>query len=212
MPSAEKILEGLTSIANAWWALSLGWHLVLGLLILLVLGGSRPSKRLLALLLAAPVVSVSALAWIGANPFNGTVFAILAAALVRIALSLPHNPIAVGSGLLLVFGTVLLGFGWTYPHFLEASSWTSYLYAAPLGLVPCPTLSMLVGVSLIVGSFESRAWASTVAAAALVYGVIGVFTLGVAIDAVLVVGGTVLGGTAVSWERRVDECRDRILS
>jgi hypothetical protein len=103
------------------------------------------------------------------------------------------------------------GFGWTYPHFLEASSWTSYLYAAPLGLVPCPTLSLLVGVSLIVGSLDSKAWANTVAAAALVYGVIGVFALGVAIDAVLLAGAIVLGGNPVFGVRRMDACRNTIL-
>jgi hypothetical protein len=135
MPSSEEILESLTTIANAWRALSLGWHLVSGILALLVLNGSRPAKPLVALLLATPVVSVSVLAWIEANPFNGIIFAILAVALVRIALSLPWDPIVVGSGPLLVFGTVLVGFGWTYPHFLETSSWTSYLYAAPLGLI-----------------------------------------------------------------------------
>jgi hypothetical protein len=194
-------------VANAWRALSLAWHLVFGMLALLALSGLRPSKPLVALLLATPVVSVSALAWTEANPFNGIIFAILAVALVRIALGLPRDPVAVGSGPLLVFGTVLVGFGWTYPHFLEASSWTSYLYAAPLGLVPCPTLSTLVGVSLIVGSFESKAWANTVAAAALVYGVIGMFTLGVAIDAVLLAGAIVLGGTAVCGVRRMDACR-----
>lgn len=197
MPSSREILESLTTIANGWRALALGWHLVFGTFGLFVLGGLRPSKRLIALLLATPVVSVSALAWTGANPFNGIVFAILAVALVGIARSFPRDPIAVGSGPLLVVGFVLVGFGWTYPHFVEASSWTSYLYEAPLGLIPCPTLSMLVGVSLIVGSFESKAWATTVAAAALVYGVIGVFRLGVAIDAVLLAGAIALGGTAV---------------
>jgi hypothetical protein len=207
MPSSEEILDGLTTIANAWWLLSLAWHLAFGILALLVLAGSRPSKPLMALMLATLVVSVSALAWIAGNPFNGVVFAILAVALVGIGLSLPRDPITVGSGPLLVFGTVLVVFGWTYPHFLEANSWTSYLYAAPLGLVPCPTLSMLVGVSLIVGGFESKAWANTVAAAALSYGVIGVFTLGVAIDVVVLAGAMVLWGTAVSGVMRMDARR-----
>ena len=110
-----------------------------------------------------------------------------------------------------MFGLVLVGFGWTYPHFVEVHSWTSYLYAAPLGLIPCPTLSMLVGVSLIVGSLEAKAWAITVAAAALVYGVIGVFTLGVAIDAVLLAVAIVLGGTAAFGLRRMDAFRNTIL-
>jgi hypothetical protein len=70
---------------------------------------------------------------------------------------------------------------------------------------------MLVGFSLIVGSFESKEWANTVAAAALLYGVIGVLTLGVAIDAVLLAGAIVLGGNAVFGVRRMDAYRNTIL-
>src|SRR5688572_708636 len=84
MPSSAAILEGLTNIANEWRTVALGWHLVFAIVALIVLSGGRPSTRLVALLLAAPVISVGALAWQSGNPFNGTVFAILALALVRL--------------------------------------------------------------------------------------------------------------------------------
>ena len=73
-------------------------------------------------------------------------------------------------------------------------------------------LSLLVGVSLIVGSLDSKAWANTVAAADLVYGIIGVFALGVAIDAVLLAGAIVLGGNPVFRVRRMDACRNTIVT
>jgi hypothetical protein len=44
-----------------------------------------------------------------------------------------------------------------------------------------------------------------------VYGVIGVFALGVAIDAMLLAGAIVLGGNAVFGVRRMDACRNTIL-
>jgi hypothetical protein len=197
MPSSAAILEGLTTIAHEWRTVALGWHLVFATVALIVLSGGRPSTRLVALLLAAPVISVGALAWQSGNPFNGTVFAILALALVRLAFHFPNDPIAFASRPLVVTGTVLIGFGWVYPHFLEARPWTSYFYQAPLGLVPCPTLSVVVGVSLMLRSLAAKAWATTVASAALVYGVIGVFALGVAIDMVLLAGAIVLGVLAL---------------
>jgi hypothetical protein len=202
MPASATILEGLTTLANEWRAVAFGWHLLFATVALIALSGCRPSTRLVALLLASPVISVGALAWQSGNPFNGTVFAILALALVRMTRHFPSEPIAFASRPLVVTGMVLIGFGWVYPHFLEARPWTSYLYEAPLGLIPCPTLSVVVGGSLILRSFESKAWATTVTSAALLYGMIGVFALGVAIDAVLLAGAIVLSGTAVFRIRR----------
>jgi hypothetical protein len=79
-------------------------------------------------------------------------------------------------------------FGWIYPHFLETTSFVPYLYSAPLGLIPCPTLSMVVGLGLILGSFGSRGWTFTVGVVGLFYGLFGAVRLGVSLDWVLVVG------------------------
>jgi hypothetical protein len=211
MPSANEILQSLSIIANEWRVLACGWHFVFATLGLAVLGGARPSRRLVAMLLISPVLSISVLAWASANPFNGIVFAILAIGLASSALSVQPGPIAFGSRPMVVLGAGLIGFGWTYPHFLEARGWTSYLYEAPLGLIPCPTLSMLVGVSLVWRSFDSSAWASTLAAAAIAYGLIGVFALGVTIDGALLAGGLVLGGGAAAGRgRRTGVPRERL--
>jgi hypothetical protein len=61
------------------------------------------------------------------------------------------------------------------------------------------------------GQFRIEGLGHTVAAAALLYGVIGVFTLGVEIDAVLLAGAIVLGGQAVFGVRRMDACRNTML-
>jgi membrane protein implicated in regulation of membrane protease activity len=58
-------------------------------------------------------------------------------------------------------------------------------------------LSVVVGVSLILRNLASKAWATTVTSAALVYGVVGVFALGVAIDMVLLAGAIVLSVLAL---------------
>jgi hypothetical protein len=76
---------------------------------------------------------------------------------------------------------LLFAFGWGYPHFLDAKQWTAYLYAAPLGLLPCPTLSTVIGLTLMLGIFRSKPWSITLAVAAFVYGAVGVFVLRVSL-------------------------------
>ena len=116
------------------------------------------STVLAGILLALPLASVSLLAWLCGTPFNGTTFAIMTAALMGAAFSLPRTPLQVGAPWLVVPGVLLVAFGWVYPHFLRTDSWATYLYAAPLGLIPCPTLSAVIGTALVVRGLNSRGW------------------------------------------------------
>lgn len=192
MPIATEILEGLTAIANSWQSLAVLWHLFFGLLAVSVALGWRPANRLMGALLVPALVSVSILAWVEGNPFNGTVFGVLSLAFLGILPKLSDTPVRRSSPGWVVSGILLFAFGWTYPHFLSEGSDLVYLYAAPLGLVPCPTLSMLVGVTLIFGGFKSPMWSSLLVVAALFYGFFGALYLGVVIDWVLTAGGIVL--------------------
>ena len=193
MPSPDVILDSAAAIANDWRWLAIAWHAVF---IAAVIGTwwRRPITRTVATLMIAPVISVSALAWWSGNPFTGTLFAGLAVLMAFVARRLQSTPMVAGPSADAAAGVVLATFGLVYPHFLRAESWVEYVYAAPFGLVPCPTLIVLVGVSLLAGSFGSRPWAAVVAGASLIYGVIGVAVLGVWIDVVLIAGGMVLAG------------------
>ena len=202
MPSPEIILSGAASIANGWRTLAIGWHALLGTFVLAVLVGWRPSNRIAGYLFTAPLLSVSALAWASGNPFNGAMFAALALFLIGIATRLSKEPVDVASSPLLLLGALLVAFGWTYPHFLTADHWTAYTYAAPFGLLPCPTLSAVIGLTLVLGMLRSKLWSMTLAAAGFAYGAIGVFTLGVTLDYGLVAGATLLGaiaGVSATW-------------
>jgi len=192
MPSSEAILGGVTAIANQWRGLAIGWHVLFGSLLAGLLTGWRPSNRVAGGLLAAPFLSVSALAWSSGNPFNGTVFAALALLLLAGAGRLSKAPVRIASSLLFVPGALLVAFAWVYPHFLAVDRWTTYMYASPLGLIPCPTLSAVIGVTLIADCLHSRAWATTLGVAGLIYGAIGVFRLGVVLDYGLLAGAVVL--------------------
>jgi hypothetical protein len=194
MPSSEAILAGATSIANDWRAVAMAWHLVLVIAVATIVRGWRPSNRGAAYALSVPLLSVSAAAWLGGNPFNATVFAALFLLLLAICRRLSDDRIRLAAPVLAVPGVMLVVFGSAYPHFLETDSWITYACAAPLGVLPCPTLAAVIGATLVCGLHGSGPWSVTLAIAALAYGAGGVFALGVQLDYALVAGGLLLIG------------------
>ena len=192
MPTAEAVLSWATSVANEWRWLAIAWHVALGALLVAV-SRFRISERLVARLLVLPIVSVAALAWLSRNPFNGLMFTIAAGLLLRSVRHLPRSGTTRAARGWQFAGGMLIAFGWLYPHFLITDTWPAYAYASPFGLLPCPTLSVVVGVTLAAGGFRSVGWNAVVAAAGVLYGAIGVFRLGVVLDVWLLVGATLLG-------------------
>ncbi len=192
MPSSDEILNSLSTIANQWQLLAIVWHIYFGVLAAGLVFGLRPSRPTGGVLLALPLLSVSVLAWMSANPFNGTMFAIAAVALIVIALRQPDAQLRIAPTWAVVAGALMYLFGWVYPHFLDTVSFVPYLYDAPVGLVPCPTLSIVIGLGLVVAGLNSRAWSAVLGAMGVFYGVFGAFRLGVTIDVVLLVGALLL--------------------
>jgi hypothetical protein len=188
MPTSEQILSGLHTIANQWQMLAVIWHLYFAVLAIGLVGGVRPSKHLGGILLGLPLLSVSVLAWTASNPFNGTLLAGAGVALIAVALKGPDEPVRIAPPWVVSAGVLLFLFGWVYPHFLDTSSFVPYFYAAPTGLVPCPTLSIVIGLSLVVGGLDSRAWSIILGATGIFYGLFGALRLGVAMDLVLLLG------------------------
>ncbi|MBK7401940.1 MAG: hypothetical protein IPJ34_38240 [Myxococcales bacterium] len=156
MPSSLQILAGLALVANRFLPLAVAWHVVVALAAAALALGLRPTQRLAALVLVAPLVSVSALAWTTANPFNGAAFAGLSLGLALLASRLPPSLVTRGPPWALVLGGAALLYAWGYPHFLARPA--LYLVAAPMGLLPCPTLALVLGAGLCAGGFGSRAW------------------------------------------------------
>lgn len=188
MPSAAEVNASLTALANGWVALAVAWHALIVVAALALAGGWQPPRRWFGALLALPLASVSALAWWAGNPFNGTVFGAAASVLGLLAWRL-HGAVQVRRDApSLVAAVALLGFGLVYPHFLvEGPAWR-YLYAAPTGVVPCPTLAVVIGLAWLVDGLGARAWTRTLAALGVGYGGLGVFWLQVPLDAGLLVG------------------------
>lgn len=196
MPTPDVILNGLTTLANDWRWLAIVWHVFLVTLIVMLAAGWRPPVRVAGYLLAAPITSVSLLAWWSGNAFNGAVFALLALTLVGVASRFPNTPMRIRTFLSVASGVVLIVFGGTYPHFLRTDSWTAYLYASPFGLLPCPTLSVVIGSTLLFRNPGSISWSAPLVAAGFLYGSMGVFRLGVVLDWGLILGSMVIAAAA----------------
>ena len=197
MPSTPEILAGLAQLANRATPVAILWHIAFAIGIVVLGAGFRPSRRSSALLAVLPFLSVAAAAWLSGNPFNAGAFLLLAVALSIVAARLPVEPMQTARGPLRASGAMMLAYGWIYPHFLEAGSWWAYLYASPLGLIPCPTLSAVIGVTLIACGFGSRPWSWILAGAGVLYALFGVLRLGVWLDL-----GLLMGAVAVAFAAR----------
>jgi hypothetical protein len=192
MPSPSEILSGLTRIANDMLGVAILWHVLIGLVIAALVLRWEVSHRLVAWTLALLPASVSALAFAYGNPFNGATFGLLAVLLLIHAVRRRGTPAGAGTSWPLWLGALSLAFGWMYPHFLVGRPLAVYLVAAPVGLVPCPTLAVMVGLALVSGALRGRTWSMTLSCVALFYGVFGVLRLGVTLDVGLLVGAVAL--------------------
>jgi hypothetical protein len=195
MPSATEILDGLSVIANQARGIAVAWHIVIAIALTALASAWRPSQRAARLLTGAPFVSVAALAFAFGNLFNGWVIAGSMLALTGLAMKSDPRPVARGSASMRRIGVAMIAFGWLYPHFLKGPA-IAYLYASPVGLVPCPTLAVAIGFALLGNGLGSRAWSLTLAALGLFYGVFGVLRLGVFLDIGLVGGAVALAASA----------------
>jgi hypothetical protein len=201
MPTTHEILDSLTLIANEATAIAIAWHVVLAFVIVALLCGWRPSQRTARVLVAVPLLSVAALAFACGNPFTGLVLGAGGLALIAIGVAARSTQVSRATPLAFGAGCAAIGFGWLYPHFLDGG-WARYLYAAPFGLVPCPTLAVACGVALLGGGLGSRAWMLTLAGLGLFYGVFGVLRLGVYLDVPLIAVAAALAVQGYSAKRR----------
>lgn len=203
MPTPESILEGLATASREAVVLAVAWHALVALGLAALLAGLRPDRRLAALTLAGPLASVALVAWLGGNAFNALVFALVTLAVAGLATwAVPPGPVRAGRPWAAVLGTMLVAFGWVYPHFLDVSP-ILYLAAAPLGLVPCPTLALVGGIALLLDGLGSRGLTGTLGVASLFYALFGMLVLGVWLDAGLLAGAIGLL-VLTAWPRRED--------
>jgi len=188
MSRTEEILNGLQSIVNNYSTFAIIWHAVFYLLIAALIAKWQPSNKLLGLLICLPLISVAIFAWLSGNPFNGVMFSLMTVLIVIFGLKASNQPIHTSQTVFMVIGILMIVFGLVYPHFINAASPIKYLYASPAGLIPCPTLSLLIGFLLLYNGFGSQSITITFVVFGLFYGLFGVLKLAVYVDIFLVLG------------------------
>ena len=187
---SDVILAAATAIANEWRVLAAAWHIAVAALAVLV-WWRRVDGRAIAAVLALMPLSVAIMAAWSGNPFNTTMFVALGLVMLAFAGTEVSAQLRLAGARDVTAGAIMCAIGWAYPHFLDGPAW-QYLYVAPLGLLPCPTLAFLMGVSLLADSFGSKPWAILLGSMGMLYGLIGVFVLRVTIDWWLIAGATAL--------------------
>lgn len=203
MPTPAELLANLGLIANEAMPVAVAWHVAIALALIALGLGRRPTQRLARGLLVGPLGSVAACALAFHNPFNAIVFAVSAVALGALAARGAHAPVARGGAWATAIGAALIAYAWVYPHFLTGAA-LSYLYAAPVGAIPCPTLSLAIGMALLGDGLGGRAYAMMLSGIGLFYGVFGAARLGVWLDVGLIAGAIALGVRAWSHDRGAD--------
>ena len=188
MPRTDQILTSLQSIVTEYSLFAIIWHALFYFLLVAFIFKWFPSNKVFAILLCLPLISVSVFAWISGNPFNGSLFALAAILLFIFGLKAPDQVVQTSQLIFLISGIILVSFGLIYPHFIKPDSALGYLYESPAGLIPCPTLSILIGLALIFNGFGSNSISLLLIILGLFYGSFGVLRLKVSIDLFLLAG------------------------
>jgi hypothetical protein len=192
MPKTEEIINGLQSVVNDYLTFAIVWHAIFYFLLIGLIAKWQPSNKLFGVLLCLPLVSVALFAWLSGNPFNGFIFSIMAILIFIFGIKSSNQPIQVSQVPFMVTGILMIVFGLIYPHFISANSFLKYLYTSPVGLIPCPTLSILIGFLLLYNGFGSQPITITFIAFGLFYGIFGVLKLAVYLDIFLILGSIAL--------------------
>ena len=200
MPSPFEILNTLALAANKFMTISIIWHLIVLIFIIALISGKKFNTKHVSAGLSIFLLSVGIIAVLVSNPFNGIMFALAALVFGIMTLKFKPEPIGLQWDFISVSGLILLIFGFIYPHFLDGDSYFQYLFAAPMGVIPCPTLSAFIGISLMLHSFGSKKWMLVAALFGLFYGIFGVLRLKVYLDIPLIAGALFSIGYAMKMK------------
>lgn len=200
MPAAQDILDSLARAAGGFTPVAIAWHVAVAAALGAVIAGWRPSRRLAGCLLALPLLSVSATSAAAGNPFNTLAMLGLAAGIAAVSVRLPSEAAGPGPRWSVGVGAALAVFGLVFPHFLPGRT-LAYLYSAPAGLIPCPSLSLVLGAALMLDGLRSSALAWSLAAAGAFYGLLGALWLHVRMDLALLAGAGALASLPIARRR-----------
>ena len=192
MPTKEEILAGLAGIANEYSDIAIAWHVILIIVIAALFASWKPTNSSMILLVSSLLMSVSLFAGLQRNFFNAVVFSFLVLMSIYSAIKSKAGVIQGDRSWPDIAGLVLIIVGFIYPEFIVTGSTLEYAYLAPTGLIPCPTLSIVIGFALLYKGFMAPNWSVAIGITGIFYGLFGVFYLGMYIDWFLVAGSVLL--------------------
>jgi len=207
--NAEKINAYLSMIANQNTLVNLGMHLLVAaaVLSLLLVSGDRLRGRIIDGVICLLLFSVAANALVYGNPFHLIVFSLLALLSIvdlaagknryRFELKKPGNIVAL----------IFIGLGFWYPEFTRVTP-LQQIFLSPLGIVPCPTLLVVFGLLKLADAQVRSHLSRRLVFPLLVFGLVGVWFLGVYLDVALIFAAASLLYRAViaktgAWHRSV---------
>ena len=181
--NAEMILEYLSMVSNQNLAVNLIMHLVILGAVFAVFAVKNILLKKLIVNSAILILSLSVLinAWIYGNPFHLVTFAILAGFAGWELLTGKNNFHTPEMNSITLIALVFIVLGLWYPDFVEVNKVQSLLFA-PVGIVPCPTLLVTLGLlSLAYTRINMLQYVVTITMG-LIFGIIGTFVLKVYLD------------------------------
>jgi hypothetical protein len=185
MPPSQELLQQLFTIAAGHETIAIAWHVAILVAIVWFVRNEPTTEHAVGFAIA-PLVSVFLVSAGHESWFNTTSFGVLVVALLASRAHLAPRWRTCVPEWSSVVGVAMILFGVWYPHF-TGGAWYRSLYVSPVGLLPCPTLAVVAGFTLLAGGFGTRAIPALLAAWTLFYGAFGAFRLEVQLDVVLLV-------------------------
>lgn len=214
-PTPEQLLSSLVEISSSCRFLALIWHSYYAILIILFTFGVKKktnhwlaSNQSIGILLGLPFISISLISWLYFNPFNGSVFTIISTLIIVFSIRMPKKKVQIAPQWAIIVGTFMVIFGWIYPSsfFINITSFSSYLYEVPLGVIPCPTLSITIGLILIFDNLGSHKMSLIFGLIGIMYGILGSILLKVLIDWVLFIGAVIIFTKSFFIRKNLKRC------
>ena len=208
----ESILNYLAMVSNQNISLNLIMHVITFLAIpsIFLLKNIRMQKAVFNGLVFILTLTVTVNALINGNAFHLVTFAILLIIALR-ELVMGKNQVVISAtnNVTTFVAFICLFIGVWYPEFVHTSP-LGMLFVSPMGIVPCPTLIVILSLFTLNSSGISKLQYIATIIIGAVYAVIGVFILKVYLDAAI--GILVLYSIYILIFHKVQEQRNTSLT
>lgn len=179
----KNLVEYLMIISNKNIFVNAGMHLLIlvSMASIYLLKDMKVRKYVVEGTILALFLSVTINAAIYGNPFHAITFGIMAALAVYVLAKGKNMVTMPQQGFRTMVALLFIFLGFWYPEIVKANIFESLLIS-PVGVVPCPTLLVALGMLNMFYPNISKVQLIVTAFFGIIYGAIGTFKLGVYFD------------------------------